>query len=711
MAVYSAKLSVQDAAFPLLSRTNGRSALIPSLDVSPMNEAAPSGLASNASSVFNAVAKPHLVYAENILPRAHGFNSIGFLELYHCDIANAQNTYLLQIRNMSALSNVSEDCVITFFKDVQTVSYFNAHLDGTIVTTNAKADLISQGNVGGIQFLLLAYAAYPNNIQLGEVRINDANTAVELKHVYELSDGYIPAGMSAADFSEIKFMCGAGNYMILAKQDGTIYWNDPNMGQYIPVLDNATFTIGSTITGSISGATATYATPIGTVGFYTGASIIGDFQDGETLTSEGQSLTITAVAGFTAGELITGSTSGATGHYVAAYDSVTMHIGGEVSGTFVNEVITGEISGHTDTVTATGTFVPSTTVNGTIVDAPDFTPSDITGAGFKISSSMSGQCIGLQSLGDGFILHTTVGSIFGRYSQNTLDPWVLSPCWNSAPIHSSLINTMLTSTDSYLQYQQFVWGDSGLMQVSVLNNSVSIFPEVSDFIAGQMLEELSTSTMAGVPVIINPNINAGAIDMALARVDNRYLCISYGHFDSSITTQQVFTQCLVYDIALKRWGKLVVDHVAVIKLPDSFPGVADVHEIGIISPTGSILAVTEQIVSVVDSVTQTIEHTGVLIIAGINFVRGGASTINGVDVHFDILSSLPDPNAGDMELGYSGSKDAINLAPFKTIPAVSLGASTAKWSLLKTAAYHALKVKGNFKISHLEIEMFKAGVR
>ena len=707
MAVYTAKLSVQDAAFPLLSRYSGKPVIIPNVDSNPTNEPTAVGFASNVSSIFNDVAKPHILYCENVLPRSGGFSSVGFTAIKADIGVNPQNAYTLQIRNMNNALKEEEYCTAVFFKGSANISYHTANLDGTATTGFTKADIISQGNSGGIQFVLSTFNAIPSQLQLQELRINTAGTAVELSAVYNGST-LPPAGISLEDFQDCKFCCAACNYLILAKPDGTLFWNNPTMGQYLPVAAVNLFTIGNVITGSTSNATATLGSTVGSIGLHVGATTIGTFASGETVTSTGVQLTVTAVAGFTVGETITGSNSGATATYVSSTGATGLNIGGNVTGAFVvGDVITGSTSHNTDTVSALGSFTPSTTITGIAVDAPDYTPSLQTGAGSEIPAPMSGTCIGLQSLGDGFIVHTTTGDIFGRYSQNAQFPWTFVPVWNSVPVNSSVVNTMLAATDNFIQYQQFVWTKSGLMELSVIQNAISVAPEVSDFLGAQLLEAIDSN---GVPAIQTPgSVNAGVIDVALARIGNRYLCISYGQITDA--ANPYFTQILVQDLHLKRWGKLVINHIAVVPLPNAYDSIADLHDIGIIGTDGSIYATTEQLTNTVKGVLQTVQHNGILIMGGISFVRGNVSGVNSIAVNYGNIVNATDPNAESIAISYSSSVDAMNLAPFVPLTVIASTPGSLTCGVRNIAPYHYFKVRGYFHISELEVKLFKGGNR
>ena len=714
MTVYTAKLSVQDAAFPLLSRNSGRSAIIPNVDSNTTNEPTPSGLASNVSSVFNAVAKPHIVYAENVIPRSGGFSSVGYLRIMADGVTDyPSNCYTLQVRNMGTSAQLQEGCIVIFYEADTTMAYKTAALIGTVTVPSNTVAYVTQANVGGIQFCF--------DSALFELRINTANTNLEAVQIYAPSIGpaQMVPGISNADFAEIEFCCAAGNYLIFAKTDGTIYWSNPTMGQYLNItlpLANA-FTVGNTITGGTSGATASFVTnAAGSHGLYIGSSANGTFVAGEAITAEPSvQVNVASITGFTIGDTLTGQTSGATGSYWTASGSTGLQLAGTVTGTFTAGEQIKDSNGHSATVVTVGTWTPTATlVSGfapyPVIDAPDFIPSLITGAGFEIPSSMSGRVIGLQSWGDGFLIHTNTRSIIAKYSNNAQAPWVFLNIWNSVPIGNSLVNGMPTCSDNPAQQIQVAWTDSGIMELSTMPISNPWFPEVSDFLGGQLIEVLSSSGIAGTPQTVSSTpANAGNIDLWITRIANRYLCFSYGLINANTTP--IFTQCLIYDTALKRWGKLVVDHVAVVFVPDTFSGVSDLHDIGIITPMGGILCCTEQVYSDVSGTPQNIAHHGVLIMGGINFVRGNVSSTIGASINYGNISQLPDVNAESLSVGVSTSTDGVTVPAFTNVPAIQIGVGSAAFLFKQTAPYHFVKMQGYFHISEFEVKLFKTGVR
>jgi hypothetical protein len=87
------------------------------------------------------------------------------------------------------------------------------------------------------------------------------------------------------------------------------------------------------------------------------------------------------------------------------------------------------------------------------------------------------------------------------------------------------------------------------MQSLSLNSAEFTFPGVSDFIASRSNERYD----AGTHSIITGTASVDFFTKITA-VGNRYVVVSYGYYPG------IFSFALVYDLALKRWGKMRIVH-------------------------------------------------------------------------------------------------------------------------------------------------------
>jgi hypothetical protein len=87
------------------------------------------------------------------------------------------------------------------------------------------------------------------------------------------------------------------------------------------------------------------------------------------------------------------------------------------------------------------------------------------------------------------------------------------------------------------------------MQSVSLNSSDLVFPDLADFIASREIERYNSTahTLSQDAVTLD-------FYTKITAVGNRYLVVSYGTFPG------IYSYALVYDFAVKRWGKIYLVH-------------------------------------------------------------------------------------------------------------------------------------------------------
>lgn len=183
--------------------------------------------------------------------------------------------------------------------------------------------------------------------------------------------------------------------------------------------------------------------------------------------------------------------------------------------------------------------------------ATDFTPSASTGAGTQIPSDIRGPVIYITPMSGGFLIHCLENTVAAIYTNNTSAPWIFREVKNAGGITFPLFQLAkgLANDNAY------IIGTAGLQKLS-LREAEMLLPQVTDFLGGRAIETFNTATNQLSVTRLNQNM-VYKIDM----LAGRYLCFSYG-----IIT---FTHLLIYDTVLRRWGKIVTDHVAVFSWPDT----------------------------------------------------------------------------------------------------------------------------------------------
>lgn len=178
-----------------------------------------------------------------------------------------------------------------------------------------------------------------------------------------------------------------------------------------------------------------------------------------------------------------------------------------------------------------------------LTDPTDFTPSLITGAGGGSLQEAQGRIIAVFTMAGGFIIYCAEGMVSARVSGNVNFPFVFT----QIPGSGGILNVDQVSWQSSIA-DHFAWTTVGLQQVSS-GGVKNILPELVDFIAGKELETFDPDTNSFTTVQLNSPMH-----VALHVVGLRYIVLSYG------TDIADFDYALIYDLFLKRYGRLKITH-------------------------------------------------------------------------------------------------------------------------------------------------------
>lgn len=188
----------------------------------------------------------------------------------------------------------------------------------------------------------------------------------------------------------------------------------------------------------------------------------------------------------------------------------------------------------------------------------DFEPSLITGAGSSLVEGLKGNIQLCKEIGGGFIIYTDVTIISASYSANGALPWVFDVLAGGAGVRKDLHVTADINTQVH-----FAWTTAGLMGIE-LHQCKSMFPALTDFIASGVSD---SSTVDGHPVL---NWLDEYKEVRIAIISSRYLCVSFGKEIPALAGEYPtleLSQSMLYDLQLRRWGKLNIEHVQIIEAP------------------------------------------------------------------------------------------------------------------------------------------------
>lgn len=182
--------------------------------------------------------------------------------------------------------------------------------------------------------------------------------------------------------------------------------------------------------------------------------------------------------------------------------------------------------------------------NGTAFDYQIYANGALTGSGWQTPEDIKAPITALIGLPGGFVIFTGKNAIAANYHAQSLGtPWVFREVPNAGGLESYEQATVEGSRGTIVAYTT-----SGLQTIS-LNSSEIDHPDVADFIASRLIERYNLESHEFTRGSTNLDFY-----VKLSNVANRYTVVSYGTFP------KVYSFALVYDTALKRWGKLRMVH-------------------------------------------------------------------------------------------------------------------------------------------------------
>ena len=212
------------------------------------------------------------------------------------------------------------------------------------------------------------------------------------------------------------------------------------------------------------------------------------------------------------------------------------------------------------------------------VSPTDFTPSLITGAGGGSVQALKGAITNVAHHTFGFIVFSQLNCVAAVYSGNTRYPFnyreIIGGGGLSAPYQ--LIDLDSESGNLY------GYTTAGLQIISV-TQAQPVFPEVTNFLGGSRFEDFNDTTLQ----FLETDVGIGKLNKQLQVIANRYLVLSYGIVTSF---PQQFTHALIYDIAMKRWGKLRITHIQAFEYLDQANAIQNNarNSLAFLDPNGQI---------------------------------------------------------------------------------------------------------------------------
>lgn len=341
-------------------------------------------------------------------------------------------------------------------------------------------------------------------------------------------------------------------------------------------------------------------------------------------------------------------------------------------------------------------------------DPTDFTPSLTTGAGSQRVLEVKGRIVVCYPTANGFVIYTTSNVVLAKYSGNTRFPWVYKEIQNSAGIEDQEQATPQGNGQNL-----YVNSTNGMMLMSPLKAEQE-FPTLNEFFAARQIEQYNTATK-NIDLVQLVNKPLTKIEF----VANRWLVISYGKVS--------LTHALIYDAALKRWGKLRIDHIdcfeffgnagtsgSTIALTWAQVAGTWVQQVNTWAQYGSIISGgsasltipyrslgflrADGQVKVVNFERAVVSDSAILVIGRIQFLRDKLWEIHEVEAESMEVSDATQPQTKMcIWTSFDGLNYPSKIYPYR-VPRAA-GTKTQKWNSRITGINHALAFEGNFDLN------------
>lgn len=252
-------------------------------------------------------------------------------------------------------------------------------------------------------------------------------------------------------------------------------------------------------------------------------------------------------------------------------------------------------------------FTSSTVVWSSLINPLDFAPSLATGAGGGSVENIKGIISTLVSTTNGILVCSDTNIVIGIYSGNARYPYN----WVEATGSGGVVSQELIAYDTNTG-DNFVWTSFGLQAITSRKANL-IFSDLTDFLAGQIFEDFDEDSLT-----FSVTQLSSALLKKLTLISARYLVISYG-----ITE---LTHAILYDLALKRFGKFKFTHTDCFEYELLDQTVADIPKksIGFLTSTGEIYTVNFN--------QAAVARNGVLLLGKYQYVRSRLLTMDGVSL-------------------------------------------------------------------------------
>ena len=312
----------------------------------------------------------------------------------------------------------------------------------------------------------------------------------------------------------------------------------------------------------------------------------------------------------------------------------------------------------------------------------DFTPSLTTGAGNIRPEGARGPISVVLPATFGIAIYTTSNIVSAVYSGNSRYPFNFKEVIASGGCTSGDLVSYDSNTGN-----QYAYTTSG-MQTVTATATQTVFPEMTDFLAGQDFEDFNETTGK-----FEQSTLSSPLLKRITSVADRYLIVSYG-----VTA---LTHAIVYDMTQKRYGKLKFTHVDCFEYEYLDPLLADAprRSIAFLKSDGSVYLVNP-------SVTFA-QSNGVILLGKFQYVRSRMLTLEGLELQ--TIHPTQAAVAYDLVSNTGGTIESVTkIQGYETSQS---GQSQRTYKFHNTGANHSILIVGGFFLSSFQLTFHVHGRR
>lgn len=402
------------------------------------------------------------------------------------------------------------------------------------------------------------------------------------------------------------------------------------------------------------------------------------------------------------------------------YDGLGIYVYNTTTGVFDKQTLIGITDADVRGISSSNNYLIAygelTVYWSSLVDPLDFVPSLTTGAGFAIPQDLKAKITAVISTSGGYNIYTAKNAVAASYTQNARAPFAFKEIANAGGI---LSYEQVTSDQN--SGPQYAWTTGGLQKITA-QGAESVSAEISDFLAGRMWESFDPTTK----LLTQHLTGASEFQVKVTYISSRYLVLSY-----SVDNSGLYQYALVLDTALKRWGKLKIDHVDCMYYP--YPNVfgdltyADLSNtsyseigdtlyselsVGLTSDPPSKKAVgflkADGEIVLLEMDYNKIAHDGVAIFGKFQLVRARMMTMQTLDLEGTYVTDLGTP---DLTVTAMASLDGQLLDTIQPMELLVNNVSNQRYAKRVTGINMSIAVEGTFALSAYVLEVTAEGDR